>query len=313
MSFRLKIILFSFTVFVSSCSSDEVSLVKNGPYVVISSVTTGPATGPGIVTVYDRSGTLVNVLRDYASNGAEYGAGLAHIGGLIFGVSVDGTDRIDKIDMLSGTISSITNAALTATPMRNIATDSQKSLFVVEANTNSIEKFDVSGSRVGNPFIATTTGSCVLASPWGIAVNPTNNRFAVISSAASGRFSLYNSDGTCNTHTTAAPFNSGTPTGIAYHSLSGKWIITFATSHAIYAVSETGASPTQIFLNSSLINTPRSVACDSEGNIYVGSDGTDTVEKLYWSGTGAATRALAGPFAGPSINTLNPAAIAVAE
>lgn len=311
---KFKIVFFIlFSSLIASCSGDEATLVNSGPYIAITSVTTGPATGPGIASVFNSSGELVTILKDFAASGTEYGAGVAHTGNLNFAISVDGVDRVDYVNMLSGVSSSIANGALTATPIRHIASDNSQSIFITESNTNTIEKFDASGSRVGNPFIATTTGSCVLASPWGIAVNPNNNRIAVISSAASGRFSLYNSDGTCNTHVTAAPFNSGTPTAIAYHPKTGRWIVTFATTHAIWAVNETGGSATQIYLNSSIINTPRAVACDSEGNIYVGSDGTDTVEKLYWSGTGLATRALAGPFAGPGIFTQNPTGIAVAE
>ena len=309
----LKYSLLISTFLLLSCSSDEVSFVKSGPYIVVASVATGPATGPGLVTAYDSNGSIVQILADYFSQGTNYAAGVAHRGDLNFAVSVDGTDRVDLINLITGTTSSVNNSNISATPVRHIAVDTTGSFFVAESNTNTIEKFDSTNARVGNPFIATTTGSCVLASPWGVAVNPTNNRIAVISSAASGRFSLYNSDGTCNTHTTAAPFNAGTPTAIAYHPLSGKWIVTFATSHAIYAVNENGSSPTLIYQNSTLINTPRAVACDSQGHIYVGSDGTDTVEKLYWSGTGSATRALSGPFAGPNISTQNPTSIAVAE
>jgi hypothetical protein len=310
---RFRVLIGSLFFLLISCSSDEVSLVKNGPYIAVTSVTTAPATGPGIASVYNRSGELVTILKDYAAGGAEFGAGIAHLGSLTFAIAVDGTDRVDIVNMLTGSTSALTNGALTATPIRHLATDTEKSIFVVESNLNTIEKFTAAGSRVGNPFIATTTAPCVLASPWGVAVNPTTNRIAVISSAAAGRFSLYNSDGSCNTHVTAAPFNSGTPTAIAYHPTTGRWLVTFATTHAIYAVSETGGSPTLIYQNSTLINTPRAIASDSEGNIYVGSDGTDTVEKLYWSGTGSATRALAGPFAGPGINTQNPTAITVAE
>jgi hypothetical protein len=94
-------------------------------------------------------------------------------------------------------------------------------------------------------------------------------------------------------------------------SYSGKFIFSFSTTHAIFAVDEVGLNPVQIYLNATLINTPRSLACGSDGSIFVGSDGTDTVEKLSYSGSGMATRALGGTFRGPDVYTQNPSALAV--
>lgn len=303
---------FLFMLFVFGCAKEEATLLNDySGYVAIATVVTGPATGPGIVTLFDPDGNAVAVIEDDYSSGTAYPSGVAYLGDATFAVFAEVSESLQKINIVNGTVTSYSNSNITANPIRHIIADAAGSIYITEASTNTVEKINSSNQRVGNPYIATTTGSCVLSSPWGISHDSTNDRIAVISSAASGRFSLYNSDGTCNTHVTAAPFNSGTPTAICYHSLSGKFIVTFSTSHAIYSVNSTGGGGTLIYQNSSIINTPRSVACAGDGAIFVGSDGTDTVEKLSYDGTGVATRALPGPFAGPGVNTQNPSAIAV--
>jgi len=309
-----NLIYFLVLAAICGCDGDRARILESPiGYVAITNVSVSPATGPGMVSIFNTQGELVSILRDYYSSGTEYPSGITYLGNFMLAVTIDGADRIEIINFVTGVSSSLTNSNLTAAPLRHIIVDNDNSLLVTESSTNTVEKFDASNSRVGNPFLATTTGACVLTSPWGIGINKLDNTIAVISSAVSGRFSLFNPDGTCNTHVTTAPFNSGTPTGIAYHAPSGYWIVTFATTHAIYAVNAIGGGAIQIYLNSSIINTPRAVACDSTGNIYVGSDGTDTIEKLYWSGSGLATRALAGPFAGPNVYTTNPVAITVIE
>jgi hypothetical protein len=60
-----------------------------------------------------------------------------------------------------------------------------------------------------------------------------------------------------------------------------------------------------------VINTPRAITVDSSGYIYVGSSGTDTIEKLSYSGVGSATRALTGALIGPGIYSQNPTSIVV--
>lgn len=296
------------------CSSEDGLFVDTNfsGYVVVASVATAPSTGPGLLSMVSPDGDSQTALRDFFVS-SEFATGLVYLGNSQIAMAVDGADRIDALNLLTGLVAPFSvNVNITATPLRQMARTRDGSVFVVESNGNTIEKVDASANRVGTPFIGTTTGACVLSAPYGIAYDPINNRIAVISSAASGRLSIYDANlGTCVAHVTAAPFNSGTPVGIAFHSLSQKYIVSFNTSHAIYAVDLDGTNATQIYLSSSIVNSPRALAADDSGNIYVGSDGTDTVEKLYWSGTGSATRALAGPLLGPSVYTQNPTAILV--
>ena len=124
--------------------------------------------------------------------------------------------------------------------------------------------------------------------------------------------SIYDSTGSsCVAHITAAPLNGGTPTAVAYHAATNKILVTFATTHAIYAFDPDGTNATQIYLNSTVINTPRALATGANGSIYVGSSGTDSVEKLSWNGTGTASRVGSIALIGPGLYTQNPTAIVV--
>ncbi|MBX3022359.1 MAG: hypothetical protein KF799_11860 [Bdellovibrionales bacterium] len=279
---------------------------------IITSVATDPATGPGIISHFSSSGAFKAVLEDLFSSGSNFGTGSVFIPPQEVAVSVEGVDALHIVDLVSRSINTITHTGLSSAPLRQMARDSiDGSLYVVEANTAQIEKFDSAYQRVGNPFIAATTGSCALATPYGITFIPDTRYVAVVSMAASGRLSIYDKDGNCVTHYTGAPFNAQTPVGIAYHSKSGKLIVTRAGDHSIWAVNTDGTSGTQIYLNSSIINTPRAVASDENGYIYISSTGTDTIEKLYWTGSGSASRALSGPLIGPGIYSQNVSSITV--
>ncbi len=280
--------------------------------VIVTTIATDPATGPGLVTMYNSSGAVVSLLRDLYSTG-EWASGSAFVAPYTIVTSIQGTTRLELTDIRTNSIASIVSVSLTSAPIRQVAVDGAGSMWVVESAVaqQDVEKFTASGQRVGNPFIPTTVGACVLATPWGITYMPNTGYIAVISAAAAGRLSVYDTNGNCINHVTAAPLNAGTPTGVAYHPTTGMLIITFATTHAIWAMNYDGSGATQIFLNSSIINTPKAVAADAQGNIYVGSNGTNSVEKLYWSGTGTATRVLSGPFAGPGAYTQRPTSITV--
>lgn len=279
--------------------------------VIVTTVTTDPSTGPGVVSMIDQLTGQVSILADYFEN-SNFATGVAMLGAESIVAAVEGVDRLDRIDLRTGqTTTFAVHTGLSANVLRNTAVAGDGSVFVIEQNLNTIEKFSASGSRVGNPFINTTTGACVLSNPYGIAYIPGLERIAVINSNAAGRLLIYDLNGNCISSVTAAPFNANTPTAIAYHARSNSLLTTFVGSHAIWATTTAGASPVQIYLNSAIINTPRAIATDASGAIYVGSSGTDTVEKLSWSGSGLATRALPGPLAGPSVYTQNPLAIVV--
>lgn len=279
---------------------------------VITSVTTDPGTGPGLVSMYDSEGTLVSILQDLFSTGTNFGTGVDFIPPNKVIAAIEGNDALHEIDLGAATIRTITNTNLASGPLRQLTRSTvDGSIYIVEANPAQVEKFTSDYQRVGNPFIGATTGSCALATPYGIAFIPTVEYIAVVSSAVSGRLSIYDKDGNCIRHQTTAPMNAGTPSGITYHSLSNKLVITRATDHSIWSMNIDGTNPFQIYLNSTIINTPRAITSDADGYLYVSSSGTDTVEKLYYSGTGTASRALPGPLVGPSVHAQNVSSILV--
>ncbi|MES2854395.1 MAG: hypothetical protein V4692_00965 [Bdellovibrionota bacterium] len=277
---------------------------------LISTLTTDPSTGPGVVTLFNSHGSLSRIVRDFFSS-SEFATGLVLGTGNRVYIAIEGSDRVEELNLVTNVSTQFASGFLAGSPLRQMTRSSDGSIFVVESATNTIEKIDASGARAGGPLIPTTVGACVLATPYGITYIPTSDRIAVISSAAAGRLSIYDSNGACIGHITGAPFSTGTPTGIAYHALSDKLLVTFSGSHAIYSFDTNGGTATQIFLNSAIVNAPRAIAVDADGYIYVGSNGTDTIEKLFYDGTGVATRALAGPLIGPSIYTQNPTSILV--
>jgi hypothetical protein len=325
-TFLGTILLVSFSVaslgLLSSCEGNE-SLDLAGTSsgaIIVTTVATDPSTGPGMVTQYDSSGGFVRVLKDYYSTGTSFATGSAFVPPESVLVMVESTlDVGDLFNARTGEAqnSVIFNSNISGAPVRQITYNpSEDAAYILETqagNTGTIEKFILSsGQRLGNPFIPAVVSTCSLANPFGITFNPNTQRIYVISAnGTAGRLSVYDTSGNCVQHVVAAPLNAGTPSGITYHSLSDKLIVTFASTHAIYAMDLDGSNPVQIYLNSSIINTPRAITSDADGYLYVSSSGTDTVEKLTYTGTGSATRAISGPLIGPGIFSQNVSSITV--
>ena len=287
--------------------------------IIVTTVATDPSTGPGMVVQFDSSGNFTRVLKDYYTSGAAFPTGSAFVPPESILVMIESTlDVADLFNIRTGDIQSsvIFNSNLSGAPVRQVAyNNAEDAVYVLEtqaSNTGTIEKYILgTGQRLGNPFIPTTVSACVLANPYGITLNPNTQHLYVISyNGVAGRLSTYDTSGNCVQQITAN-LTTGSPSGIAYHSLSNKLIITFATTHAIYSINLDGSNPTQIYLNSSIINTPRAITTDAEGYLYVSSSGTDTIEKLTYTGTGVATRTLSGPLIGPGIFSQNASSITV--
>lgn len=288
--------------------------------VIVTTVATDPSTGPGMVTQFDSSGGFVRVLKDYYSTGTSFATGSAFVPPEDVLIMVESTlDVGDLFNARTGAVQSsvIFNSNISGTPVRQIAYNpTEDAVYILETqagNTGTIEKYILgTGQRLGNPFIPTTVSTCVLANPFGVTINPNDQRVYVISAnGVAGRLSVYDSSGNCIQHVVAAPLNTGTPSGITYQSTTNKLIVTFATTHAIYSMNLDGTGATQIYLNSSIINTPRAITSDDHGFLYVSSSGTDTIEKLVYTGSGLATRAISGPLIGPGIFSQNATSITV--
>lgn len=297
-------------------------------YIVVTTNQTDANASTGIVSIWTPEGDLYSTMLDLSTT-SEWAAGSVFLPPDRIALSIEGTDRLGVVNFFNPMVEappiyqSVTY--LTSTPVRQVTMQvehGQYAFYVAEGNQNTVEKFvlrpdSTSGARAGNPFIpanVTTNGvTCALAAPWGLTSIPTTSRIAVISTAASGRLSIYDQDGNCVAHLTGGTLGAGTPIAVAYHAQADKLLVTFATSHAIYAFPADGSSNagTLVYQNSAIINTPRAITTDSDGNIYVGSVGTDTIEKLTWTGTGLATLATSGPLIRNSIFTANPTSITV--
>lgn len=278
--------------------------------IIVSTITTEPTTGPGLVSMFSSTGSLITTLRDYYSSG-EWASGSGFFPPYSLFMAVEGSDRVEMLNLQTNVVSSITHIQLTSAALRGLAVTSAGEVLVSEGTVGTVERF-TNGNRDGNPFIAATVGSCALSSPYGVAVNSSNGDIAVVSApGAAGRLSIYNSAGGCLAHVTGGTLGTGAPQAVAYHAPTNTYLVTSATTHAVHAYSATGTSPQLIYLNSTVINTPRAIATDADGFIYVGSSGTETVEKLTWSGTGSATRAGTGTLIGPGIFSQNPTSITV--
>lgn len=288
--------------------------------IVVTTVATDPSTGPGVASLFDPSGKLVKIIQDYYAY-SEFPTGSAFVPPDQVLISVDGADRLELWSLSkSALLYPVTHAGLSSSPLRQIARDPiDGSIYVAEASANTVEKFTLNPNggyaRAGNPFIAANVGGCSLATPWSIAVIPDSQQVAVLSSPSggSGRLSIYDKDGNCVRHLTTAPISANAPQGLAYHRPSGKLILGFVTNHSLYSIDLDGTGATLIFQNSTIINAPRSIAADKDGFLYVTSSGTDTIEKLSYSGTGTASRATAGPLIGPGITSQNPTSVMVIE
>lgn len=304
--------------FILSCSGQKALDILGTDYrgyIVVTTVATDPATGPGIMSLFKPNGELHSILHDYYNNGTDFPTGVAFQSPDKLIYTVNGSNRLEKLDLTTDVSTVLNTSGLPSFTLKNIARSTvDGSVYVVKsAASPAIDKFD-SNTGVRSPFAAATVGACALATPYGIAFIPSTEQVAVISSAAAGRLSIYDKDGNCVSHfTTGAALSAGTPSGVAYHATTGKLIITQATSHAIYALNLDGTGATLIYQNSTFISTPRTITTDSNGYIYVSSSGTDTVEKLYWSGTGSATRATSVPLISTQVLSQNVTSILVLE
>ncbi len=277
------------------------SVIASGSIIITSN--SNGTTGPGIISVWTSAGALDRVIYDYTKVTTGYASGIAFVAPTqIFAVTDTGggasNDFLDLFDY-STPFANPTNLFSTlvsggaTTYMRqmalvtDVATDHYYA-FIAESGSNRVARLSSSISNLNftRDYNFAANGTCTLATPYGVAYIPSTGNLGVISSAASGRVNIYDLTGTCVGSTAMTNF----PTGAAYHSVSGKLLVTYATTSAVTAhnVSTGAASPASaIYTSAGQLNTPRAIATDDDGYIYVGSDGSDLVVKLYWDGVTA--------------------------
>lgn len=307
------------SVILISCSGDqglEISQNSNySGYIIVSAIGTDSTGGPGFVSLFKPDGTFVRTFYDMA--GSDYASGIAFYPPNELYAMIENSEDLEKFNMDTSVRQVIYGnpANLSSAPLRKIAISSlDKSIYVTETTTNSIEKFELNTdgtySRVGNPFLNGTIGACDISASWGVAYIPSTNQIAVTSSGGGG-ISIFSIDGSC-----VANFNTGGGLGgglvdVVYHALSNKLIYANSTNDGIYSINLDGTDNTLIFADSAVIDVPRTLATDASGHIYVGNSVRDTVEKLFFSGTGTAIRTSTKPLIGPRALSANTTQIVV--
>ncbi len=278
-------------------------------YIVVSSssAVAGTVGSSGAVALFDPQGVFVRSLRDYYDT-VEVPQGLAVIGPTSVLINVDGSDRLELVNPLTSVYSTYSVSGISATPARQMAVDSNNNVYVAEYNLNTIEKIDSTGTRVGSPFIS-SGGGCTMSNVWGLTYVSSTDRL-VVSNYSNSNLLFYNPNtGACASSVTNAAFGSNT-TAIAYHAQTNKILTARITGEQIYASSAAGASPAVVYLNNSRVNDPYAIAVDSNGFVYIGANGQDTIEKFSFSGT-TLTPVLSGPLIGPNVYTQNVTQIAI--
>lgn len=271
--------------------------------IIITSNSNG-TTGPGIISVWTASGELDRVIYDYTKVTTGYASGIAYLApNFLMAVSdTGGGASNDFLDLFNYTTPFANPTNLFSSLASGGATTYTRQMALVQASSSNQLLAFVSESgnnriaRLSSPIATTATnfnftrdynfaanGTCTLTTPYGVAYIPSSNNLAVIHNAATGRVNIFDLSGTCVGSTSM----TNTPTGVAYHATSGKLLVTYAGNHSITAhdVATGAANPASaIYTSSAQLSTPKAIATDANGYIYVSSDGLDLVVKLYWDG-----------------------------
>lgn len=239
------------------------------------------ATNNYAISVYDTSGKFLGILSDYGIN-TEFPRGLAFLDPFHLMVSVDGTDRLDIVDIF-GNVSVFASNALLTGNLFDTKIDSQGNIYVAE--TSTIERFTNTGARYpvsGNPYINTTTGSCVLNTIHGMAIT-SQGYLATVSSAGTSNLSIYDISGATATCVTNVAFGQA-PYDLDTNPDGNLYVVT-QTNDAIYRVSENGTGATLLYAYGVATVNPTAIASLPNGNLLVANSGNDSIDLFTSSGT----------------------------
>jgi hypothetical protein len=239
--------------------------------------------GEYALAMYDIDGNFVRLLADY--NPANLAPrGLVALNQFEFLVSYDGAniDGVNLFSILDGERTFIQNTNLTGNIFQ-LRQNANEETFVIESNT--IESFDDLGQRINNPRIATTTGSCVLATPRGLTFNAAGNLIVV--GTGNDDILVYDvSDPTATTCVRANGVFAGgvDPVAVLAHSDGFLYVATQGDDR-IYRFSGDGSgAATLVFNNINFINNPTALVEMPDGSLLVASDGTATLVNISTAG-----------------------------
>jgi hypothetical protein len=278
------LVLFATALVLGSCASENsefyyANLGVGAPKIIVASNT---AAGFALA-MYDIDGNLVRELADYnPSNIAP--RGLVALNQFEFLVAYDGTniDGVNRFSILDGDRPFVQDTNL-AGNIFQLRRHEDHGTFVIE--TNNIESFDDQGERINAPRIATTIGSCVLATPRGMTFNAAGN--LVVVGTGNDDILVYDVTDPANTACVRANGTfAGTvdPVAVLAHSDGFLYVATQGDDR-IYRFSGDGSGlPTVVFNNISFVNNPTALVEMPDGSLLIASDGTNTLVNISTSG-----------------------------
>lgn len=294
--------LIAVSLFAFGCSAPKGTLfygalAKGDPVVVFLS---GVASGAQSVVAYDQTGVFMEVVADLTYDNLTP-SGIAKMDAFNFMVALSGSaDSLGKFSTTGGYTTFVQNANLTGTLYQMAYHQGSSSYFVIKANT--IEGFDRSGNRIGNPFLAASVGACTLSTPKGIAVDSTNNRMFVTNSAT-GTLSVYDMSNinapTCLRQNSTMGATS-VPVPVLVHSTGYVFSATqLAASRKIWAFPADGSgTATGVYTDvaGTVLKGPTAMAEMQDATVLVANSGTKQIDRFQFNGTSAATRVGSTPF-----------------
>lgn len=255
------------------------SLDIQSPKIIVAS----QLAGSSAIVMYDASGNLQRVLHDYGADGTNSPRGLVPISPIEFFISVEGVDHIARYSLTEGMTGFVSNTNLNGN-IFGAAKHPDYGLFVVE--TNTIEVFDlVTGARIGNPYIPTTVGACVLNVPRGITFNQAGQ--LVVVNTGNDRINIY--DVTDPTAPTCVRTNTSMgavdPITVLAHSDGFLYVGTQGDDRVYRYAGDGSGTGTVVFNNIGIINNPSAIAEMPDGTMLVASDGTNAIVHIRTDGT----------------------------
>ncbi len=233
------------------------------------------------LAMYDVDGKLLGVLDDGTADSLTP-RGISPINYTDFLVAYEGVDQVKKISLLGTSSEFISNVNVNGNIFQSAIDSRNGNYFLIESNT--VEGFEISGTRIGNPSIGTTIGSCVLNVPRGIDIDA--NGYLAVVGTGNDRLNLYNitnpASPTCVTANTT--FGNVDPVAIIAHSNGFYYVATQGDDRIYRFAGNLTGSGTTIYNNIAVINNPSALLEMPDGSILVASDGTNDIVRIDVSG-----------------------------
>ncbi|NCN39702.1 hypothetical protein GW916_00475 [bacterium] len=283
----LRIFLVLVLSLVSACSKPS-----EGEFFQVAQGTTGETASRKLVFTisngaanaiasYSESGKFLDLLADTSSSGLLM-RGLAPFDSLHVLMANDGQDGLNLLSLEDGSVSSFVASSLFTGNIYNVVRDEERSRYYV-IETNNIEAFNFNGLRLGNPYIPTTLGACVISGPRSLTM--TKSGYLAVANYTNNDITVYDVSGaspTCvNSYT---GYGNDRPTAIVGHS-DGFLYIGFTTNDRIDRLAEDGSGiPTTITNDLAYVNNPTALLEMPDGSLLIASDGIDGISRIDTSG-----------------------------